>query len=400
MGCVTASCMGLREDLRVSRAPAAGFVAMGMVWAAFAAQVPVLKAQINASDAAFGLSFLVSSIGSMMAMWLSPKADRWFGALSLAVASAAMGACFVIPAMAPSLVAFTFGMFLASAASGVLDVLMNARISEIEAETRRPLMNLNHAIFSFGYAACALATGFAREAGWGPVPIFVAVAVVVGLLSLSMRQPHSQVAGSAHVVTSGGGLFVWLGGIIVLVAFFSEQAVEGWSALQLERTLGGDAAAGAMGPAILGLTMGFGRLFGQALASRVADTLMIALACLISAAGLTLAAFASTLLFAYLGFGLMGLGISVVVPLAMALVGRMVRPERRVAALGQATVIGYIAFFAGPAVMGITSDLYGLPVAFLLVAVVLVLVALLVVPLMARQIASAERGGKMSAGIH
>jgi hypothetical protein len=49
----------------------------------------------------------------------------------------------------------------------------------------------------------------------------------------------------------------------VLVAFLVENAMEGWSALHIERTLGGGAAEGAFGPAILGLTMGIGRLSGR-----------------------------------------------------------------------------------------------------------------------------------------
>ena len=382
--------MGIVEDIRASRAAAAGFVAVGLVWAAFAAQVPVLKEQIGASDAVFGLSFLVSAIGAMTAMWVAPWADRRFGALSLAVACGFMGLCFLIPALATSLLVFTVGMFIASLASGAADVLMNARISEVEAINRRPLMNLNHAIFSFAYAGCALATGAAREVGLGPVAVFVLVALIILALCPVMRQAHSYVVGKANPAAPTGNLMVWLGGLIVLAAFFSELAVEGWSALHIERTLGGGAAQGAMGPAVLGLTMGFGRLFGHALSARVADTLMITVACLISALGLVLAAFAPTLLVVYLGFGLAGLGISVVVPLAMAIVGRMVAPEQRVSALGRATVIGYGAFFIGPAAMGLTSDIYGLPVAFLLVAGILVAVAVLIVPITARQVALAQ----------
>lgn len=168
--------------------------------------------------------------------------------------------------------------------------------------------------------------------------------------------------------------------------FFAEQAVEGWSALHLERTLGGGAAQGALGPAILGLTMGFGRLFGQIVVAHVRDTLMIGVACFIAAIGLALASWAQTLILAYLGFGLAGLGISVVVPLAMGLVGRVVSESERVAAIGRATVIGYGAFVLGPGVMGLTSDAFGLPVAFLLVAIVLVLATVMLAPLIARRV--------------
>lgn len=136
--------------------------------------------------------------------------------------------------------------------------------------------------------------------------------------------------------------------------------------------------------------MGFGRLFGQFVVAHVRDTVMIGMACFIAAIGLALASLAPTLMMAYLGFGLAGLGISVVVPLAMGLAGRVVPQSERVAAIGRATVIGYGAFLLGPGVMGLTSDAYGLPVAFMLVAGVLVLVAVLLAPVIARRVLVAD----------
>ena len=53
---------------------------------------------------------------------------------------------------------------------------------------------------------------------------------------------------------------VWVGGLVVLAAFLGEAATEGWSALHVERTLGGRASEGAMGPALLGFGMAVGRL--------------------------------------------------------------------------------------------------------------------------------------------
>ncbi len=61
-------------------------------------------------------------------------------------------------------------------------MLVNARVSQVEADSGRPLMNLNHALYSFAYAGGALVTGAFRESGVGPVPIFAGMCVVlVGL---------------------------------------------------------------------------------------------------------------------------------------------------------------------------------------------------------------------------
>ena len=202
-----------------------------------------------------------------------------------------------------------------------------------------------------------------------------------------MIAPHRHDAGeAAHLRNPAQRGLVWLAGLVFLAGFLVEQAADGWSALHIERTLGGRAAEGAFGPAVLGLTMGLGRFCGQTLAARYRETVLITLACLVSAGGITLAALAPNVALAYAGFGLLGLGISIVVPLSVALVGRMVPPSQRVAAIGQASIIGYGAFLVGPSLMGLTSDAFGLRVAFLTLAVMLLLVAAVLMPLIAARI--------------
>jgi MFS family permease len=171
-------------------------------------------------------------------------------------------------------------------------------------------------------------------------------------------------------------LVAWGGGI-VLIAFLVENSMEGWSALHIERTLGGGAAEGAFGPAILGLTMGFGRLMGQVVAERVRETPVILGASALAAFGLLLAATASAPAAAYLGFGIAGLGVSVIAPMALALVGRNARDSERTKAISRAAVIGFMGFFIGPPTIGFISEVTSLRVAFALVALLLILVPLM-----------------------
>jgi len=369
------------------RAPALAFVAQGMVWASFAAQVPVIKTQIGASDAVFGVVFLLASLGAIASVWIAPVVDRLLGAQSVSVTSALLGVSFLFLAISPGVVSFVLVFLVLSAISGVSDIVMNARTSEVEAAERRSLMSLNHAIFSFAYAATALATGLAREAGFSPLTVFGVVAMIILAMCVFMRAPQADLSGEVGKTDAAvpTGL-VLIGGLVVLAAFFTESAVEGWSALHIERELGGNATAGAMGPAILGLTMGIGRLFGHQLARYFRDTTLIIVACLTAATGSVLAALAGTPLVAQAGFGIMGLGISLVLPLAMGIVGRSVPPRQRVTALARASAIGYAAFVFGPAIMGGVAEVASLSASFLLVGVVMVGVAVFLIPLLARRL--------------
>ena len=70
----------LMSDLRVSRAPAAGFIVVGLYWGSFAGLVPDLKAAIGASDGTFGLTMFFAALGALAAMWLAPRVDTKLGA--------------------------------------------------------------------------------------------------------------------------------------------------------------------------------------------------------------------------------------------------------------------------------------------------------------------------------
>jgi MFS family permease len=68
---------------------------------------------------------------------------------------------------------------------------------------------------------------------------------------------------------------------------------------------------------------------------------------------------------------LMGLGISVVVPTALAVAGRLAEPAARSRAIARTTVLGYLGFFLGPPVLGFVAEMAGLRASYGLVAALL-----------------------------
>jgi hypothetical protein len=378
--------MGLKHDLWLSRKTLAGFAAIGAAWASYFALMPVIKAGVGASDGSYGLVVLGASLGAVAAMWLAPLAQRLAGGWAMPLSIFMIGAGMLGAGAAPALAWLGVALLIASAGSGISDVLVNARIAEIEAQTGRSLMNLNHGLYSFVYAGAALSVGFLREAGFSQVMILSFLLVILaglGLVTLGVKpSPEEQEAPAPAGLPTA---LIWLAGAVVFFGFLAEASAEGWSALHLERTLGGDAKEGALGPALLGLTMGFGRLSGHALAQFMRERILLTAACLVSAVGMIIAGLAPTVGVALAGFALAGLGISVVVPLALALVGRAVPQSLRLAAISRVSVLGYGAFFCGPPLMGLVSEGLGLRVSFLTIAAILCVVAFTLIPALTRR---------------
>ena len=381
--------MSLRSALSLSRAPPFAFAAVGLAWGCIAAMAPVLKAAIGVDDATYGLLLLGTAIGLSTTMVAAPQWERLTGRMALPLGTLLLAVAILGPALAGGAPAFFVALTVLGALSGLTDVVMNARVSRIEAASGRSLMNLNHGVFSAAYAVSALATGAMREAGWGIGAIFAVTAVMIAATApwqlIRALPPEEESVADASGLPAG--LLLVCGGI-VLIAFMTEATVESWSALHLERTLGGSAGEGALGPAMLGLTMAVGRFSGQGLTARFDELSVIRIATAMAMAGALVAAAAPGPVVAYLGFGLMGLGVSVIGPMGLALTGRLAPPDRRTAAIARVAVIAFAGFFIAPAAMGVISEAAGLRAAFACVAAM----AALVLPLSWSRVVSPRAG--------
>jgi MFS family permease len=222
----------------------------------------------------------------------------------------------------------------------------------------------------------------------------VALAGVVLLVGLGlvprMRMEQDVVP---HPEGGRGDYPLWpilLCGAVVFSAFMTEAATEAWSALHIERTLGGQAFQGALGPAMLGITMTVGRFGGQVVAERLREVQVVVMAGTVAALGAWIAAWAGAPWVAQIGFGLFGLGVSVIGPMGLALVGKMVAPHFRTEAISRAAVMGFSGFFFAPVLMGLVSQAWGLRWAFTLVGV-LVALSIPLALVLARRPAAAAR---------
>jgi len=373
------------EQIRLARAPLAAFAAMGIAWGAYAALVPDTKAMLGASDALFGSLLLATPLAAVTAMLLAPRVAPRIGPHVLSLAVLALALAFTLPGWQSVAPFFAGAMLLVGLTNGFLDVVMTARVSAIEAERGLSLMNLNHAAYSFGYAGAAFATGAARSLGASPGQVLTGASLALLLLAAATWERRAGATGleaRGRQAGGGGGIAFW-GGLVVLVAFMAENAAENWSALHIERTLGGSKALGSSGPAILALTMGFGRIAGQLALARVAEGQVIARGAMVAAAGFALAALAPSPAVAYVGLIIVGLGASVVAPTAFTAIGRLASAGNRGRVIARATALGYLGYFFGPPVLGLTAEFAGLRMAFLgMGGAVLSLV--LLVPVLAR----------------
>ena len=203
------------------------------------------------------------------------------------------------------------------------------------------------------------------------------VVIVLILAALIKAAPHllpygSESNGPAFAVPHGVVLFI---GLLCLVVFLAEGSMLDWSAVFLTADKQIDEAYAGLGYAAFALTMTVGRLLGDTIVSRLGARRVIVLGGLFAAAGLVLATLAASWQVALVGYGLVGIGCSNIVPVLYTAVGKQTLMPMSIA-VPAITTLGYAGILAGPAAIGFIAHASSLSTAFLLIATLLVAVAI------------------------
>jgi MFS family permease len=355
-----------------------GFAALGIFWGAWGAELPAVKSHAGADDAALGAALFCIGAGALLAMRPAGVLVDRRGRGVLPAITALFALAGFLPALTTSPLGLAAVLLLLGAASGSLDVAINAEGVRAEA-VGAPVLRLAHGMFSVAAVSGALVAGGLRAAGAAPAGVFGAacglvLAAALATAVLEAAPPRREDAARLRDLLRAPWPLVALGGLCAL-AFFVEGSWQTWGAVYLQSTLGASAALSAAAPALFAGSAAVGRIAGQSL--RAPERLALTLAAGLAAAGTAVAATASSTAVALLGIALAGLGTSICAPTLIAIAGRRARPERRGSAVSVVTTVAYLGFLLGPAAVGVAANVTTLRAALAAVAGLALLLALL-----------------------
>lgn len=356
------------------------FALNGFTYANWVSRIPRFQEWYDLSHGGIGLALLCLSIGAIISMpltgWLIVRA----GSRRL-TAIGAIIFCLIHPLLAwmPNAY-FLMGIFvLMGIFTGGLDVAMNAQAVVIEDKIGRPIMSFFHALFSGGMMLGAACGALFVRLGFDLTGHLLAVGLItlpVALWSVRHLAPdgRTEVAtGHSRKTRLQPALIVL--GLIAFCCMLGEGAMADWSTSYLEKVAGATRYWAPAGLAAFSGAMMLGRLFGDRLRLRFGDGRLLRMEAIIAIAGLALALGWTAPWAGVLGFLLVGLGLSTIVPIAYSTAGRLpgIPPGL---GISMVSIIGYTGFLIGPPVIGFLGDWIGLRggLAFVLLLFLLMLV--------------------------
>ncbi|WP_107503967.1 MFS transporter [Arthrobacter sp. ERGS1:01] len=397
----------------IRRAATATFVVFainGFVFASWAARIPAVTRVLDLTAGEMGLLLLTIAAGSVIALPLAGTVVARIGTASALRTGGAVVACggvVVAIALALGSVPLTaVGLFFFGIGIGLWDVSQNIEGADVERHLGRTVMPQFHAGFSGGAFVGALV-----GAGLSAVNVSMSIhlAAIVVLVSAAMVAvprfflPESAAATAGVDAQSAGepaakGRSAWterrtlLVGLVVLGAALTEGAANDWIAKATVDGLGATESGGAIMFAVFVASMTLTRFFGGRFIDAYGRVPVLYGSLGAALLGLVLFVVAPSIWLAALGAVLWGAGAAMGFPMGMSAAAD--DPARAAVRVSVVSTIGYVAFLAGPPLLGFLGD--HVTVRWALLAIGVAIIASILTAPAARPLPASERVGAES----
>ncbi len=363
------------------------FFSLGFATAAWAPLIPFAQQRLNLNHADFGLLLLCMGIGSMIAMPATGALVKRWGCRPL-IALALMLLMVLLPSLTmwSSIVTMAVALFIFGSAAGCLGVAINLQAVVVEKHSVRALMSSFHGMCSLGGLTGAMLVTALLAVGLSPLMSTLSVVMillVIGGVAIPScltsfeqdEKPLEDTTQAPKKLYRPDGIILLIG-MMCFIAFLSEGAAMDWGGIYLTSKYQLNPAFAGLAYTFFALSMTTGRFAGHILLKQWGEKNIVTYSAIGAAIGMTVIVTAPVWQVVVLGYALLGLGCSNIVPVMFSRVGRQ-NNMPKAAALSLVSTIAYTGSLSGPALIGLIGEWTGLSTVLTGVAVLLFIIALL-----------------------
>ena len=363
------------------------YFSMGLTFATWASRIPDIKEALHLSEADLGTVLFSIPCGQLLMMPFSAKIVVKYGSSKTVV----VGIIMYIAAMVSlglgserwhlMLSLFFFGVF-----SNFTNISVNTQGLLTEGIFKKPIMSSFHGAWSLAGFTGALIGLLMMNIGLPPrihfatVALLLYIVIALNFKHLVKTRPAKPKAAEAEknrsLMPKLNPALVWLG-VIGFCSMVSEGIMFDWSGVYFKKVVQAPESLVILGYTSFMIMMASGRFIGDKVTARFGRKRVLQVSGVLISGGMYLAVFLPYVVPAAIGFMLVGLGVSTVVPGVYSIAGKTpgIEPSKALTAVSS---VSFLGFLIGPPVIGYIAEAVGLKMSFALIGMFGIGIAFLV----------------------
>ena len=352
-------------------AVAAIFFASGLTFASWASRIPEVQAMHHLSNGELGGVLFALPAGSLISLplwgWMIAK----YGSKTMLLSGISLYVLLLLLiSLAGSIGQLWVILFLFGMIGNLCNISVNTQAVAVEKLYGRSIMAGFHAIWSLagftGAAVGNLLIAFNATLFLHFLVIGILATLLVIVVNTRLLKGDAQTQSASFIVRPNKEL--WLLGLIAFCCMACEGAMFDWTGVYFQKVVNVPRQLVALGYTAFMSTMAGGRFLGDWIITRLGKRQVLQSSGLLIFSGLLLSVLFPYLLFAILGFMLVGLGVSSVIPVVYSAAGNTQNLAPSVA-LATVSSIGFIGFLIGPPIIGFIAEILSLRWSFTFIAI-------------------------------
>jgi MFS family permease len=325
---------------------------------------------MGVAEGALGLGLIGAPVGTLVSLTFAPPFLERIGFRRALLAGIPLLALFyAVAVMAPTPLWLFLLLLPVGLVIGCIEIVLNLEADRVEHAVGYRIMNRSHAFWSIGFFAAGLFG--AAMAGLGLTPQ-AHLALVVPLAGLGVwlflggfrpaaHRPTRAAAEPARLAAPTRPILILVS--VTLSAMLLEGASMDWSAIYMRDAFAAGPFLSGLAVAVVAASMAVTRFFADSFVERHSPAGVARVLLAILLAGCLVVVLSPDAILSLVGFGLIGVGLSVIFPLAMsAAAQRTDRPAAvNVAALAQ---FSFMIFLLAPPLLGFVAEHWGIRASF------------------------------------
>lgn len=338
------------------------FFLQPIAFGAWLPRIPEIQAGLGLGPAALAVALLGMPCGTLLTLpFAGPLVGKIGGRMAILIGFVFYSVAVSLPALAPDPVWLFVALMLAGSSISFVELGLNVQADLIEKSSGALIMNTSHGCWSLGIMVGSLigsglaALGTPAQAA---IPLVAFTVLPIALMTgWALPTLHDQPEpGRAH--KSAWSMPSW--SLIGICAFvfgitMTEGAMADWSAIFLRDALGAEGGMVGLGYSVFALLVATGRFGGDILKRRFGAVGTARLCGALAVLGGGVLFLAPSVPLALVGFGIIGIGVSVGFPLAVTAAASL--GDRSASA--NVAVLSFVAltgFLIGPPLIGFVAE--------------------------------------------